>query len=69
LPKLAQSCQMIGTTGDDYREVLSSRAKDFKMLAGLYKARSRRFEGIVERLAGDIDDNVELAENSLADKE
>jgi hypothetical protein len=39
------------------------------MLAGLYKARSRRFEGIVERLAGDIDDNVELAENSLADKE
>ncbi|MBT3355492.1 MAG: hypothetical protein HN402_11300 [Candidatus Scalindua sp.] len=66
---IAQSCQMIGTTGDDYREVLSSRAKDFKMLAGLYKARSRRFEGIVERLAGDIDDNVELAENSLADKE
>jgi hypothetical protein len=39
------------------------------MLARLYKARSRRFEGIVERLAGDIDDNVELAENSLADKE
>ena len=51
---IAQSCLMIGTTGDDCREALSSRAKDFKMLAGLYKTRSRQFEGIVERLVGDI---------------
>ena len=40
---IAQSCLMIGDTGEDYREVLSSRAKDFRMLAGLYKKRSRRF--------------------------
>ena len=62
---IAQSCLMIGDTGDDYREVLSSRAKDFKMLAGLYKTRSRRFEGIVERLAGDIQEDVDLHENVL----
>ena len=62
---LAQSCLMIGDTGDDYREVLTSRAKDFKTLAGLYKTRSRRFEGIVERLAGDIQEDVDLPEYVL----
>ena len=62
---IAQSCLMIGTTGDDYREVLSSRAKDFKMLAGLYKTRSRRFESIVKRLAGDIQEDNVLVENTL----
>jgi len=51
---IVQSCLMIGTTGDDCRESLLSRSKDFKMLAGLYKTRSRQFEGIVERLVGDI---------------
>ncbi len=48
---IAQSCLMIGTAGNDYREVLTSRAKDFRMLAERYKTRSRRFESIVERLA------------------
>ena len=62
---LAQSCLMIGDTGVDYREVLTSRAKDFKTLAGLYKTRSRRFEGIVERLAGDIQEDVDLPEYVL----
>ena len=62
---IAQSCLMIGATGDDYREVLTSRAKDFKMLAGLYKARSRRFEGIVKRLAGGIGEDAVLPENTL----
>jgi len=60
---MAQSCLMIGATGDDYREVLSARAKDFKMLAELYKTRSRRFESIVKRLAGDIGEDVVLPEN------
>ncbi|MBC8548910.1 MAG: hypothetical protein H8D23_04605 [Candidatus Brocadiales bacterium] len=63
---IAQSCLIIGTTGDDYREVLTSRAKDFKMLAGLYKTRSRRFEGIVKRLAGDIEEDAVLVENAIA---
>ncbi len=62
---ITQSCLVIGTTGDDYREVLSSRAKDFKMLAGLYKTRSRRFESIVKRLAGDIQEDNVLVENTL----
>ncbi len=62
---ITQSCLMTGTTGDDYREVLSSRAKDFKMLAGLYKTRSRRFESIVKRLAGDIQEDNVLVENTL----
>ena len=62
---IAQACLMIGDTGDDCREVISSRAKDFKMLAGLYKTRSRRFEGIIERLAGDIQEDVDLPENVL----
>ncbi len=48
---IAQSCLTIGTTGGDSRELLSLRAKDFKMLVGRYKTRSRRFESIVERLA------------------
>jgi len=43
----------------------ASRAKDFKTLAGLYKTRSRRFEGIVERLAGDIQEDVDLPEYVL----
>jgi hypothetical protein len=62
---IAQSCLMIGITGDDYREVLTSRAKDFKMLAGLYKTKSRRFERIVEMLAGDIEGEAVLVENDL----
>ena len=62
---MAQSCLLIGTTGDDYREILSARAKDFKMLAELYKTRSRRFEGIVKRLAGDIGEDAVLPENVL----
>jgi len=61
---LAQSCLMLGDTGVDYREVLASRAKDFKMLAEAYKTRSRRFEGIVENLVGDIQEGVDLHENS-----
>ncbi len=64
---MAQSCLMIGATGDDYREVLSARAKDFKMLAELYKTRSRRFESIVKRLAGDIGEDVVLPENVLVE--
>ncbi len=50
---ITQSCLLIGTTGNNNREVLLSRAQDFMMLAGLYKTRSRRLEGIVERLTGD----------------
>jgi len=65
---LAQSCLLIGDTGVDYRDVLASRAKDFKMLAELYKTRSRRFEGIVERLVGDEQDGVDLHENSSTDE-
>ena len=65
---IAQSCIMIGATGDDYREVLTSRAKDFKMLAGLYKTRSRRFEDIVKRLGGDIQEDVGSPENVHVDK-
>lgn len=64
---IAQSCLMIGDTGNDYREVLSSRAKDFKMLAGLYKTRSRRFEGMVKRLVGGIEGDAVLPE-TLAEK-
>lgn len=64
---IAQSCLMIGAIGDDYREVLTSRATDFKMLAGLYKARSRRFEGVVKRLSGDIQEGVALPENVLVE--
>jgi hypothetical protein len=66
---IAQSCLMIGTTGDDYREVISSRVKDFKVLAGLYTTRSRRFEGIVQRLANDIPEDVVLPENALTEKD
>ncbi len=66
---ITQSCLMIGTADDDYREILSSRAKDFKMLAGLYKTKSRRFEGIVKRLAGDIEEDVVLVENAIAENE
>jgi hypothetical protein len=66
---IAQSCQMIGISGDGYRDVLSSRAKDFKLLAETYKTRSRRFEGIVKRLMGGIDGDMDLVENALADKE
>ena len=62
---MAQSCLMMGTTDDDCREILSARAKDFKMLAGLYKTRSRRFESIVKRLAGDIGEDAVLPENVL----
>lgn len=65
---IAQSCLMIGATGDDYREVLSSRAKDLKMLAGLYKTRSRRYEGIVERLLGDIQEDAISLEIDLAER-
>jgi len=65
---IAQSCLMIGTTGDNYREVLTSRAKDFKMLAGLYKARSRRFEDIVERLAEEVQEDKALPENYIAEE-
>ncbi len=57
---------MICTAGNDYREVLTSRAKDFRMLAELYKTRSRRFESIVERLAVDIQEDKVLVENTLA---
>ncbi len=32
---IAQSCLMIGTAGNDYREVLTSKAKDFRLLAAL----------------------------------
>ena len=63
---IAQSCLMIGDTGEDYREVLSSRAKDFRMLAGLYKTRSRRFENNVKRLVGGVEDVTTLVENVLA---
>jgi hypothetical protein len=65
---IAQSCLMIGTTGDDYREVLTSRAKDFKMLAGLYKARSRRFEDIVERLVEEVQEDKVLPESYIIEK-
>jgi hypothetical protein len=61
---IAQSCLMIGTTGDNCREILSSRAKDFRTLAGLYKTRSRRFENIVKRLVG-VEDVNTLVENVL----
>ena len=63
---IAQSCLMIGTTGDDYREVLTSRVKDFRTLAGLYKTRSRKFENIVKRLVGGVEDVTTLVENVLA---
>ncbi|MCR4290950.1 MAG: hypothetical protein NUV86_11905 [Candidatus Scalindua sp.] len=66
---IVQSCLMIGTTSDDYREVLSSRAKDFKVLAGTYKTRSGRFEGIVQRLADNIPEDVVLPENALTEKD
>ena len=66
---IAQSCLMIGTTGDDYRDILSSRAKDFKVLAGLYKTRSRRFEGIVKRLVDGTQEDGVLPENTSAEKE
>lgn len=50
---ITQSCLLIETTGKDYREVLTSRAQDSIMLAWRYKTRSRGFEDIVKRLAGD----------------
>jgi hypothetical protein len=65
---IAQSCLMIGDTGEDYREVLSSRAKDFRTLAGLYKTRSWRFDGIVERLVGDIQEDMVSSKNTLTEK-
>ncbi len=63
---IAQSCLLIGTTGDDYREVLTSRAKDFRTLAGLYKTRSRRFEDIVKRMMCGVEDVTALIEGVLA---
>ncbi len=66
---ITQSCLMIGATGDDYREILSSRVENLKTLAGLYKTKSRRFEGIVKRLAGDIEEDVVLVENAIAENE
>lgn len=62
---IAQSCLLIGTTSGDYREVLASRAKDFKMLAGLYKTRSRKFEGMVKRLACGKQEDENSLENDL----
>ncbi len=59
----AQSCLITGATGEDYREILTSRAKDFKILAGLNKTRSRRFQGFVKRLAGNMREDVALPEN------
>ncbi len=64
---ITQSCLIIGTAGDDYREILSSRAKNFKMLAETYKTKSRRFEGIVKRLAGDKQEDAALPENLLVE--
>ncbi len=62
---ITQSCHMIGTSGDDYGEVLSSRAQNFMMLAGLYKTKSSRFEGIVKRLEGERQEDNVLVENVL----
>ncbi len=61
---ITQSCLMIDTAGDDYREILSSRVRDLKMLAGLYKIKSRRFESIAKRLVGDIEEDVVLTVNA-----
>ncbi|MCP4253881.1 MAG: hypothetical protein GY775_10805 [Candidatus Scalindua sp.] len=61
---ITQSCLMIDTAGDDYREILSSRVRDLKMLAGSYKTKSRRFESIAKRLAGDIEEDVVLTVNA-----
>ncbi len=55
---IAQSCLMLGDDGNDYRKVLSLRAQSFMMLAGLYQARSRRFEGIVKRLEGGMQEDI-----------
>ncbi len=57
---IAQSCLLIGSTSDDCREVLTSRAKDFMMLAGIYKSRSRRFENMVKRLKGSLQEEAVL---------
>ena len=62
---IAESCNMIGDTGDGCREELSSRAEDFKMLAGLYKTRSGRFEDIVKMLEGNLQEEVVLLENAV----
>ncbi len=61
---ITQSCLMIDTAGDDYREILSSRVRDLKMLAGLYKTKSRRFESVARKLAGDIEEDVVLTVNA-----
>ncbi len=61
---ITQSCLIFDTAGDDYREMLSSRARNLKMLAGLYKTKSRRFEGIAKRLAGGIQEDVVLTVNA-----
>ncbi len=65
---ITQSCLLIGTTGDDYREILSSRVEDFKMLAGLYETKSKRFENIVKGLAGNIQEGAVLPENAITEK-
>ncbi len=62
---ITQYCLLIETTGNDYREVLTSSAQDYMMLAGLYKARSRRFEGIMKRFTGDIKEDEVLAEKKV----
>lgn len=53
---IAQSCHMIGSASDDCREVLWSRANNFKALADLYKTKSKRFEDIVKSLEGGLQD-------------
>ncbi len=61
---IAQSCLLIGTMSEDCREVLSSRAKDFEKLAGLFKTRSSRFEDIAKRLTGGMQEEAVLVENA-----
>jgi len=64
---IAQSCLMIGTTSGECSDIHSLRVEDFKMLVEVYKTRSRRFEGIVDRLVGDIEEDAVLPENALAE--
>ncbi len=65
---ITQSCLMIGTMSDDYREILSSKAKKFKTLAELYKTKSRRLGGIAKTLAGNIQEDVVLSVNAPAEE-
>ncbi len=65
---ITQYCLLIEMTGNDYREVFASSAQDSMMLAGLYKARSRRFEGIMKRFTGDIEEDEVLTEKLIAEK-